>query len=85
MHEAEGLNFKLDFLKKPDTGKDIRRIPNPRSNYDKNITMDDVVKFINKLHIGKESKEKLLKIVKTIPAGSLSNFKFNYRNYLKKK
>jgi hypothetical protein len=82
MHEAEGVNFSVGFIKKPDTGKDNRRIASPRSNYE-NITIDDILKFIDKLNIGKESKNKLIKIAKKIPNGSLSNFKFNYRNYLK--
>jgi len=84
MSNAENINFSVGAMKKPDTGKDIRRIPNPRSNY-QNTTLDDVLKFINNLHIGKESREKLTKVAKKIPAGSLSNFKFNYRNYLKTK
>lgn len=83
MHEAEGVNFSVGFIKKPDTGKDIRKLPNVRSNYEKNLTFNDIVNFINNLNIGKESKDKLIKIAKKIPSGSLSNFKFNYRNYLK--
>lgn len=84
MSEAEGINFSVGPLKKPDTGKDIRKIPNPRSNY-QNLTLNDVLEFISNLHVGKEAKEKLIKIAKKMPAGSLSNFKFNYRNYLKAK
>ena len=83
MHDAEGINFSVGFIKKPDTGKDIRKLPNSRSNYEKNLTIEDVIQCINKLNIGKESKNKLIKIAKKTPSGSLSNFKFNYRNYLK--
>lgn len=82
MHEAEGVNFSVNFIKKPDSGKDIRKIASPRANYE-NITINDVLKFIDGLNIGKESKDKLIKIAKKMPNGSLSNFKFNYRNYLK--
>jgi hypothetical protein len=37
MHDAEGINFSVGFITKPDTGKDIRRLPNSRSNYEKNL------------------------------------------------
>lgn len=83
MHEAEGVNFSVGFIKKPDTGKDIRKLPNVRSNYEKNLTYKDILEFINKLNIGKDSKNKLIKIAKSTPTGALSNFKFNYRNYIK--
>jgi hypothetical protein len=84
MHDAEGINFSVGFIKKPDSGKDIRKLPNGRATYE-NITINDVNRFINNLNISKESKEKLKKIAKKMPHGSLSNFKYNYRNYLKNK
>jgi len=83
MHEAEGLNFSLGFIKPHDTGKDIRKLANSRSVYEKNLTINDIFVFIENLSIGKDSKKTLKKIAAKIPNGSLSNFKFNYRNYLK--
>lgn len=82
MHDAEGINFSVGFIKKPDTGKDIRKLPNGRSTY-QNVAISDVVRFINGLNISKESKSKLIKIAQKMPHGSLSNFQYNYRNYLK--
>lgn len=82
MHEAEGMNFKVDFLKKPLTGKDSRKL---KSNY-KNYTVDEIIFYIKSLsRLSIDEKQYLIKIVKTIPVGVLGRFKEDYRKYLKKK
>lgn len=83
MHDAEGINFSVGFIKNTDSGKDDRKIKCPRSNY-QNLTIKDILEFIDNLHVAKQDKDKLIKIAKKTPNGSLGNFKFNYRNYLKK-
>lgn len=80
MHEAEGMNFKVDFLKKSFTGKDQKRL---KSNH-KVYTVDDIIFYINnssKLSI--DEKQQLIKIAKSIPVGVLGKFKEDHRKYLK--
>lgn len=85
MHEAEGVNFKVGMLKQPFTGKDVRKISSRQSfglRYD-NPTLDDIIRFVNNLNESEENKKKLINIAKKTPHGSLSNFRHNYRNYIK--
>lgn len=75
MHEAEGMNFKLDFLKKPFTGKDVRRIQNPHKVY----TIDEIINFIKmNRNISIDDQEDLIRIAKSTPVGALGDFKKNY-------
>lgn len=81
MHEAEGMNFKVDFLKKPLTGKDQKKI---KSSY-RTYTVDEIVYFINNsTKLSVDEKEKLIKIAKSIPVGALGKFKEDHRKYLRK-
>lgn len=83
MHEAEGVNFSVGFIKSPIAGKDIRRIQSTNSPKD-SPSFADVLNFIDRLNISAEDKERLVKTAKKIPFGSLRNFVSNYRNYLKR-
>jgi hypothetical protein len=79
--DAEGINFSVGHMKRPDTGKDKRRIVrNPR--YD-NPTLDDILLFIKNLNVGSNDKAHLSKTARSIPNGSLSYFRSNYQKYLK--
>lgn len=78
MHEAEGINFQLGFLKQPFTGKDERRL---RKTY-KSTTVDELIHFIKSRNLSIDEQKHLIKIVRTIPAGVLPRFKENYRKYL---
>jgi hypothetical protein len=81
MHEAEGMNFKVDFLKKPLTGKDQKKLKPTYRTY----TVDEIVYFINNsTKLSVDEKQKLIKIAKSIPVGALGKFKEDHRKYLKK-
>lgn len=55
-----------------------------KSNFlDKNICYDDIVEFIKSKKLASVIEEKLLKIAKKTPHGSLLNFKNNYKRYMK--
>lgn len=84
MNEAEGINFKVGFIKQPLTGKDSRKIPTSLGPRHDNPSISDILDFINRLNLEPESKKKLSDIAKSIPHGSLANFRANYRNYLKR-
>lgn len=80
MHEAEGMNFKVDFLKKPFTGKDQRRLKSTHRVY----TVDEIIFHINNsLKLSIDEKQQLIKIAKSIPVGALGKFKEDHRKYLK--
>jgi len=82
MHEAEGMNFKVDFLKKPFTGKDERRLKSTHKNY----TVDEITQHINNsTKLSVDEKQKLIKIARSIPVGALGRFKEDHRKYLRKK
>lgn len=75
MHEAEGMNFKLDFLKKPFTGKDPRRIQNSYKVY----TIEEIVNFIkSNKNLSIDDQKDLIKMAKSTPVGALGEFKKNY-------
>jgi hypothetical protein len=84
MHEAEGINFKVDFIKKPLSGKDSRRLSTSMGPKYDNPSISDVIAFVNKLNIEPDAKERLATIARGLPHGSLGNFRLNYRNYLKR-
>lgn len=77
MREAEGLNFSLNI---PGEKSTERKIPVKNERF----TLDQTIKFIENLAVSQASKEKLIAMVKKMPSGSLSNFKKNYRTYLKR-
>jgi hypothetical protein len=84
MHDAEGINFKVGPLQKPFVGKDSRRISTSLGPKYDNPSISDIVIFINGLNLDLGSKEKLIRSAKSIPHGSLANFRSNYKNYLKR-
>lgn len=62
----------------------INNSNNNKTNFlDKNICYDDIVKFIKSKKLASVIEEKLLKIAKKTPHGSLLNFKYNYKRYIK--
>jgi len=84
MHDAEGINFKVGPLKQPLTGKDSRKIPVSFGPKYDNPSMSDIEIFIGRLNLDADTKEKLKRLAMSLPHGSLSNFRSNYRNYLKR-
>ena len=46
--------------------------------------MSDIEIFIGRLNLDADTKEKLKKLAMSLPHGSLSNFRSNYRNYVKR-
>jgi hypothetical protein len=83
MHEAEGVNFKVGFIRPPIPGKESRRIPSSNESMN-NPSIQDVLNFINNLNISADDKKTLSKMAKSMPFGSLKNIILNYRNYLRK-
>ena len=80
MPDAEGVNFSVGPMRRPDGGKDNRKIPH-NTRYD-NPTLNDILLFINNLSVGPKSKEHLEKIAQSVPNGSLAHFRKNYQKYL---
>ena len=84
MHDAEGINFKVGLLKQPVSGKDSRKIPVSFGPKYDNPSMSVIEIFIGRLNLDADTKEKLKKLAMSLPHGSLSNFRSNYRNYVKR-
>ena len=84
MHDAEGINFKVGLLKQPVSGKDSRKISVSFGPKYDNPSMSDIEIFIGRLNLDADTKEKLKKLAISLPHGSLSNFRSNYRNYVKR-
>lgn len=71
MRETESFNLSINNENKK------------RSNFlDKSLCYDDVVKFIKSKNLPTHIEEKLLKIAKNTPHGSLPNLKNNYKRYI---
>ena len=80
MPDAEGVNFSVGPMRRPDGGKDNRKIPR-NTRYD-NPTLNDILLFINNLGIGSKAKDHLAKTARSVPNGSLAHFRNNYQKYL---
>lgn len=86
MREAEGINFSVGSMT-PSDQAGPKRIPTrpDRGLRHNNPTLSDMLHFVENLSLSELDKECLRKTLKKIPHGSLSNFRLNYMNYLKKK
>lgn len=85
MREAEGINFSVGSMAPSDqSGKKRIPIKPDRGLRHNNPTLPDIMRFVEGLSISEHDKEHLKKVVKKIPYGSLSNFRMNYMNYLKR-
>lgn len=80
MREAQNINFSINSMNDEVNGKPIRKYVSKDSL---NINFDEVVTFIKSKNYPKTTEEKLISIAKKIPHGSYSNFKKNYKKYLK--
>lgn len=82
MNDAESINFKVGVPNESE--KDNRRIA-PRKGYVyNNPSLDDVLRFVDGLHIAKSDKDRLSNIVRKMPHGALSRFRENYMHLLNK-
>lgn len=80
MNEAEGFDFTVSNLM-DDNKKNIKRTVN---RFD-NPSLDDIIQFIKNKKLSPEFEEKLIKVAKNTPHGSLSTFRKNYKIYLRNK
>jgi hypothetical protein len=81
MNEAEGFDFSVNNLASEKLDQTRRRSVNRLDN----PTLGDIIEFIKNKNLSSEFEEKLIKIAKNTPHGSLSTFRKNYKLYLRKK
>ena len=80
MNEAEGFDFSVNNLASENfkqTKRTVNRFDNP--------TLNDIIEFIKDKKLSSELEDKLIRIAKNTPHGSLSTFRKNYKLYLRKK
>ena len=82
MLDAEGMNVKIGVEGSNPGGK---KIPRTFGGKRDNPTLSDILDFLERSSLTDQEKERLASVAKKMPNGCLSNFKANYRNYLKNK
>ena len=84
MNEAEGINFSVGSIGGERKGpRRISSRPSYGLRYD-NPCLADMLTFVENLKISEDDKNILRSVLKKKPHGSLSNFRYNYMNYLKR-
>lgn len=77
MHETEGFNFSVSNLSEDKKNKKtLYKFENP--------TLSDIIQFIKNKELSEDLEDKLIKIAKNTPHGSLATFRKNYKLYLRK-
>ena len=83
MLDAEGMNIRIGVEAESSGGRRISKSFGAKRD---NPTLSDVLSFLEgSTGLTKSEKDQLASVAKKIPNGSLSNFKANYRKYLKNK
>jgi hypothetical protein len=83
MKEAESFKFSLGVQGEDQSGPGRITGKTGFYRYD-SPNLEDIIQFLKNKNLTPENEEKLIKLAKNTPHGSLANFRKNYKIYLKK-